>query len=530
MPPRILGVLNPGVVGVRQLRPGQFRALVDTAARSAPSFLEDAPFETSLKGALNRGVNLLRGERSADELAAARYPAREGTSEGGRPLAPCPELRAGSEEEGVFHRWFDAQFDANPELRAAFLALPDRFTAVPDTLEAVFATARQGVREAWQAQHGAPPPPHQEVLWAFMVLAAHGMLHDPRGIPFPRYLWDGRDCDGGGDKAAHFFCQGTYAAALLYDRRFGSGQVADALESVVDRDNWNGVADAVLAADAGTPLQIGPLAGGALAGPPQPRADYHGDFRPPSDATPVEARALRYAELLGAVHEANDTRSGFAYEVEKLGRHPELEDPLARSEHTAHLLWGLADSGVREELRANAEGARAAMRLMRDPSALLNAPHDGTNGLTFAAYARGPKGDFPTFYGEESKLLGRLSSAKLGRERGPSGLLTGSDGLPTAEPHVAWARGAGKDAALAELERKVSQVVSKLGDTDRERLAHYYASFCTRMVNHRVGDTLDVDPAAPRFDDHLQFARWQPADIVAEHIINRLRAVAAQHV
>ncbi len=532
MPPRILGTQTLAPLAARHLAPGQFRELVWTAARSHPSFLETVPLTPSLRDAVGKAVERVRGGLSPDEFAAARAAGPAPAARTRFPLADTPTLRSKSEDEGVFHDWIGAQLNAYPELKAAWFDLAATAPPSPQSLQELYDAARASVRRSFEAAHGEPPPPHLEALWSFQLLAGYGMQHGSERISFPRYLWDGRDQDGGGDKAAHFFCQGAYAAGLRYDRMFGTGAHADALESVVDRDNWNRIGDAILDADARAPFTIGPLEGRALGGPPQPKADYHPDFPPQADATPEEARAIRYAELLGALHEANDARSGLPFDVDRLGRHPEWDDPLARTEQTIPVLWGLSDPGVREELRANSEGAKAAVRLMRDPSARLNAPFDGTDNLTFAAYAQGPKGDWPSFYAQESTLLARLHSALLrtgegapkAAEHPPA--LTGSDALAVAAPHEAWARTVPPDVALEELLRKVGLAVDHLAVQDRERLAHYYANLCTRMIAYRIGET---HAGAPRFEDHLNFARSQPAPVVAEHIANRLRAVAAQY-
>ena len=450
-------------------------------------------------------------------------------------------------EPAAFACWARDQVDGLPEVRRTFDAIAGmvRSDDPPLTVTELFERSRSCAEASVPIDsplRTGPGAEHNLITVTLLALGGHSIPLDGSVADlFPRFLPDGRPNDAGTDKTQHFFAQAMFAWVTLFDRSFGDGSLARQFEVTVDRSNWDGGAEAILDAHHARPFSAGSMLPGAVADVP---SQLEGpSFPQPDDLSYDERRAVRYTELLGAVHEHRTKREfwpgaeagSLPWEQlgsRRLGQRPQLENPLQRVESAFHVYSGPADAGVRSELEANRLGALMAVALMRDPKAKITVPHDQPMGWGYQPLRPGrPLPGFASYFAEEMSMLARLGFSKGVSSQGRSAV---ADLDPRREAQRTFAEAKGDAESFEVLQGAISTAVDQLAKSDREALAGYYAGFCVRQLRWGIGDVPTLETfekrarnelgGPPIYQDHHHFGLTQSAQQVTRAILERVEA------
>lgn len=303
-------------------------------------------------------------------------------------------------KEAVFKTWVADRINPDggtPHVAQTFLGLVGAVrTQAPKRVGELLDLALELARAEVAKIPGVTSEPraraHLELGTALIALSGHALRTGASKLPenfiferFPKYLNDGRAADDGWDKCCHLLNQLMFSYVTLYDQEYGDGALHAAFHATADGVDEGGIAAKIAAVYDQNRGRSGPFLKSARPAPPDAHEIY---FPRPTDLTAREAQAYDGAVRVGDAHEHLTTRHG-GYSVEELGMATHAEPWM---EDTRHVLSGLRDPGLRNELFANRQGAYLGVQLFRDPSAPPVIAHDRGDGWPNGPYASDGKG------------------------------------------------------------------------------------------------------------------------------------------
>lgn len=422
----------------------------------------------------------------------------------------------------VFQTFLKEQFEKVPALKAVYDDIGVALRASqPSTVQELLASARGlaffRLNAAGLLAKAGPAKDHVITAAALAALSGHSLLRqaDSPYERFPKYIDDGRK-NSQPDKAWHLINQSLFSYMVLFDERFGKGEVAkgfiDCARSVDKNDSAGPIGAAY---DRLEGKMVGMLPG-TIAPLWEPDAPY---FARPLNLDANEALAYDEAVRVGDYYEAYSTGlfpKWLGYDEKTIGSRPELEDPTSRAEYTLANHSGLSDISVMRDLTADRVGAWLGVQLFRNPGQLPQIPFDLGANWTNRPLAAGPKGPFEAFYAAESTLIAKLAGTSSAEAD------SGLDG------HFAWAEEVGHATAVQELKRKIVEQVDRLDVNERSKLAAYYGNFSVRQLIHQV--SFGEGPAeAPDFETHRDWALSCSVDSLKEEFLRRVDLVSAAY-
>jgi hypothetical protein len=424
----------------------------------------------------------------------------------------APNALFGAEHEAQFKNWAMKQVETNPHVGKVFRALIElmRSEARPKTVGALLEHAHRVARESLARDPLFPKDPraagHAIMLAAFVGLAAHS-LHSNKGevtCLFPRYIPDGRPGEAGFDKCWHLLNQAMFSFVHLFDRTYGTGDVARDFERAVEQADEHDAARYVAAAYERTRGACGALLPGTLPGPIGEPTIH---FAPPRWESDREQLAYDLAVRIGDAHEYSPDFG----DPKLIGSNADRCDPFAQIDATFDVCSSLRDPGVARDLTANRTGAWLGVMSFRDPSAFQKLPHDDGDCAAFQTFAPGRKVPARDYLA--------LELAQLAVARDPA--LDANDAFARARSEV---DGLGVPAAKERLISELRDLVDRLNETDREKLARYYATFSIRHL--QFGWRVAIEGEERNWRPHVDFGRGIPREMMMEHFLRRIHATA----
>lgn len=313
-------------------------------------------------------------------------------------LAPSTALHGdlALRKEAVFRSWVADRIAPKtgvPHVSKTFFGLVDAVRSqkpekVGELLELALELARAEVAKIPGVTSEPRARAHLELGTALIALSGHALRTAAAKQPetfvfqsFPKYLNDGRAVDDGWDKCCHLLNQMMFSYVTLYDREYGDGALHAAFHAVAQGMDEGGIAAQIGQVYDDNKGRSGPLLKHARPAPPD---THHIYFPRPTGMSPAEAEAYDGAVRVGDAHEHLTTRHG-GYSPSDLGMATTAEPWM---EDTRHVLSGLRDPGLRNELFANRQGAYLGVTAFRDPTQPLAIAHDHGNGWPNGPYVR----------------------------------------------------------------------------------------------------------------------------------------------
>jgi hypothetical protein len=400
-------------------------------------------------------------------------------------LTPMPY--AGEEHAYFFVEWARKQVESNPAVKSVEAKLTALLnadpSARPDRLGAFFEAVRGFARaELTDPRLNAETREHLVNVTALVAMASIALKnnHSNEVRNFPVFMWDGRTCDGGMDKAWHFTNHAMMAYVLRFDAQYGAGTISADFTRAVDDTDKAGVAQRVNTTYHEKQGALGGYVAWVVPGPTDDVAPLYAP--PPKGLSADEQRVFDTAVKIGDAHEFKSSGDNIAVTLDDVGDTARRWDPRAELHARFSRVWGLQDHGVARDLTANRLGAQFALELFRDPSSTPSFPYDDGKVSKNGAYAADRPIPFAHVVAEERVMLAALASGT-----------PGSDAQFRAE--VARAEKDGKDASVAaaraELESAVDALLAKAGAGDASALdtvARFYGNFSVRT--QRFGERL----------------------------------------
>lgn len=311
-------------------------------------------------------------------------------------LAPSKALEGdlALRKEAVFKTWVADRISlggSTPHVAQTFLGLVGAVRStkpkrVGELLDLALELARAEVAKLPGVTSEPRARAHLELGTALIALSGHALRTGASKLPenfiferFPKYLNDGRAVDDGWDKCCHLLNQLMFSYVTLYDQEYGDGALHTAFHATAAGMDEGGVSAAIAKVYDQNRGRSGPFLKTARPAPPDTHEIY---FARPTDLSPREAQAYDGAVRVGDAHEHLTTRHG-GYALQDLGMATHAEPWM---EDTRHVLSGLRDPGLRNELFANRQGAYLGVQLFRDPSATPVIAHDRGDGWPNGPY------------------------------------------------------------------------------------------------------------------------------------------------
>lgn len=423
-----------------------------------------------------------------------------------------------ADEFSAFNKFAALQVEHQQPVRAVFLQLTKALNGPgkPKTVAELYQLART-LAAPQVAKTGTDAKLHARKvnLVAVVAVAAHA-LGAAGGDPMrlPGYIPDDRDGGLEMDRTWHVATQCMFSYLWLYDHFHGDGSLQSSMDAVVEAvDPEHLAAKVELAYEKvrGLPSSLLP---GTLGGPPSYDGVWAYVPRPSDFTCEAEAKAYDQSVRVGSAYEVKGTPK--PVDLDRLGDHSDLLDPIARIDSTLHVFSGLGDGYVTGDLSANRVGARLGVMLFREPGSVPALPYDDGPSWKGRAWAERKTVPFDAYYADESLLLARLGGFE-GSGRGSLNL----------EDHAQWARGVGRDAARQELVAKIEAQVDRLSAQDPDKLARFYATFAVRQLRWRVPFSSE-GMMHPSWEAHYQYAKQVPQQTIASELKARVQEIAAR--
>lgn len=418
-----------------------------------------------------------------------------------------------AEHEHSFKAWAFAQLEHNPHLKHVYEAIialvhgPHRPSTVGELLQATRAIAAQSLADDPLFPSDPRTAQHLIMLTSLVALGAHGLQNawGPASTKFPSFMADGRPFDRGHDKAWHTVNQSMYAFVTLFDTEYGKQEIRTAFEKQVEStDKWGG-AEWVAKAYERTKGALGGYTAESMPGPPGEPTVY---IERPKDLKGDEIKAYDYAVRIGDAHEYHPMYG----DPSKIGQTHWMHDPTATLNGNFNSVASISDAGLSRDLSANRLGGRMGVMAYRHPEAFMELPFDVTSfdRNSFAAGHPIPAADY---LGYELFMLKRMGSMAGDADQDIAALKN-------------KVKKAGNEASLTELKAGLDKLVDNLFDTDKDRLARFYANFSVRYLSWgwRIPN---FEGESQVFADHHGWALGQSKEALKSELLRRVNGAAS---